>query len=125
MGKIYDSFYRLGQVRVPTVAAVRGSAVGAGMNMLLAADLRILAALHGLRDENPAKLHAWLVRYRPAEQIRLFRDSWAAAGHKHAPRVSVSRSVLPIVDEEDIPALCERLDGLIVTGGGDINRATA
>src|SRR5689334_15334204 len=43
MGKIYDSFYRLGQVRVPTVAAVRGSAVGAGMNMLLAADLRIVA----------------------------------------------------------------------------------
>jgi enoyl-CoA hydratase len=43
MGKIYDSFYRLGQVRVPTAAAVRGSAVGAGMNMLLAADLRIVA----------------------------------------------------------------------------------
>jgi enoyl-CoA hydratase/carnithine racemase len=44
MGTIYDSFYRLGQVQVPTVAAVRGSAVGAGMNMLLAADLRIVAA---------------------------------------------------------------------------------
>jgi enoyl-CoA hydratase len=44
MGKIYDSFYRLGQVRVPTIAAVRGSAVGAGMNMLLAADLRIVAS---------------------------------------------------------------------------------
>src|SRR6476620_9104011 len=43
MGTIYDSFYRLGQVKVPTVAAVRGSAVGAGMNMLLAADLRIIA----------------------------------------------------------------------------------
>src|SRR5437763_7482870 len=43
MSKIYDSFYRLGQVSVPTVAAVRGSAVGAGMNMLLAADLRIIA----------------------------------------------------------------------------------
>src|SRR5687768_16371782 len=43
MGKIYDSFYRLGQVKVPTVAAVRGSAMGAGMNMLLAADLRIVA----------------------------------------------------------------------------------
>jgi enoyl-CoA hydratase len=43
MSAIYDSFYRLGQVRVPTVAAVRGSAVGAGMNMLLATDLRIIA----------------------------------------------------------------------------------
>jgi alkanesulfonate monooxygenase SsuD/methylene tetrahydromethanopterin reductase-like flavin-dependent oxidoreductase (luciferase family) len=36
-----------------------------------------------------------------AEQIQLFRDAWAAAGHSHQPRVSVSRSVLPIVDEED------------------------
>src|SRR3712207_4735393 len=43
MGRIYDSFYRLGHVKVPTVAAVRGSAVGAGMNMLLATDLRIVA----------------------------------------------------------------------------------
>src|SRR4051794_28307255 len=30
MGTIYDSFYRLGQVRVPTVAAGRGSAGGGG-----------------------------------------------------------------------------------------------
>jgi enoyl-CoA hydratase len=44
MSAIYDSFYRLGQVRVPTIAAVRGSAVGAGMNMLLATDLRIVAS---------------------------------------------------------------------------------
>jgi enoyl-CoA hydratase len=43
MGAIYDSFYRLGQVVAPTIAAVRGSAVGAGMNLLLAADLRIVA----------------------------------------------------------------------------------
>ncbi|MER7684904.1 enoyl-CoA hydratase/isomerase family protein [Streptomyces sp. NPDC097610] len=43
MSTIYDSFFRLGQVSVPTVAAVRGSAVGAGMNLLLAADLRVVA----------------------------------------------------------------------------------
>ena len=35
-----------------------------------------------------------------AEQIRLFRDAWSAAGHPHQPRISVSRSVLPIVDAE-------------------------
>ncbi len=43
MSRIYESFYRLGQVKAPTIAAVRGSAVGAGMNMLLATDLRIIA----------------------------------------------------------------------------------
>ncbi|MGM9471487.1 LLM class flavin-dependent oxidoreductase [Pseudarthrobacter sp. YS3] len=36
-----------------------------------------------------------------AEQIQLFREAWTAAGHAHQPRVSVSRSVLPIVDGED------------------------
>ncbi len=43
MSAVYNSFFRLGQVKVPTIAAVRGSAVGAGMNMLLATDLRIIA----------------------------------------------------------------------------------
>jgi hypothetical protein len=43
------------------------------------ADLRVLAALHGLRDENPAQLHAWLIRYRPAEQLTLFKEALADA----------------------------------------------
>ncbi|MEU7750188.1 DUF87 domain-containing protein [Micromonospora sp. NPDC049171] len=42
-------------------------------------DLRTLAALHGLRNENPAILQAWLVRYRPTEQIRLFKEALADA----------------------------------------------
>ncbi len=36
-----------------------------------------------------------------AEQIALFRDAWAAAGHARTPRVSVSRSIFPIVDDLD------------------------
>jgi alkanesulfonate monooxygenase SsuD/methylene tetrahydromethanopterin reductase-like flavin-dependent oxidoreductase (luciferase family) len=36
-----------------------------------------------------------------AEQVQLFRDTWQAAGHTYQPRISVSRSVLPIVDDED------------------------
>lgn len=43
------------------------------------ADLRILSALHGLRKENPASLQAWLTRYRPTEQIRLFKEALADA----------------------------------------------
>jgi len=43
------------------------------------ADLRVLAALRGLRDENPAHLHAWLVRYRPTEQVTLFKEALADA----------------------------------------------
>ncbi len=36
-----------------------------------------------------------------AEQIQRFRDAWAAAGHERTPRVSVSRSIFPIVTAED------------------------
>ena len=36
-----------------------------------------------------------------AEQIARFRDAWAAAGWDREPRVSVSRSVLPIVTDLD------------------------
>ena len=36
-----------------------------------------------------------------AEQIQRFHDAWKAAGHDHEPRVSVSRSIFPIVSELD------------------------
>lgn len=34
-----------------------------------------------------------------AEQIEHYREAWAAAGHARAPRVSVSRSIVPLVDD--------------------------
>ncbi|MEO7119337.1 MAG: LLM class flavin-dependent oxidoreductase, partial [Candidatus Limnocylindrales bacterium] len=36
-----------------------------------------------------------------AEQIRLFRDAWIAAGHERQPRVSVSRSIFALMDDRD------------------------
>lgn len=36
-----------------------------------------------------------------AEQIERFRKAWADAGHDRTPRVSVSRSIFPIVTEKD------------------------
>jgi enoyl-CoA hydratase len=43
LGEIYRAFTRVGELQVPTVACVRGAAVGAGVNLMLATDLRILA----------------------------------------------------------------------------------
>ena len=36
-----------------------------------------------------------------AEQLRAYRRAWAQAGHDAAPRVSVSRSIFPLLSERD------------------------
>ena len=41
--RIYRAFTRFGELSMPTIAAIRGSVVGAGLNMALAADVRIMA----------------------------------------------------------------------------------
>lgn len=43
-GSIYAALLRVGRLRVPTVAAVRGCAVGAGLNLMLAADVRVVSS---------------------------------------------------------------------------------
>lgn len=43
-GAVYRAFTRVGVLQVPTIAAVRGAAVGAGINLMLATDLRIVAS---------------------------------------------------------------------------------
>lgn len=42
MGAIYRAFARVGELEPPTIAAVRGHAVGAGLNLAMATDLRIV-----------------------------------------------------------------------------------
>ena len=43
LGDVYRSFQRVGELEPPTIAAVRGGAVGAGVNLAFATDLRIVA----------------------------------------------------------------------------------
>lgn len=47
-------------------------------------------------DENGKPFHV-----QQAEQIRAYREEWAAAGHERTPRVSVSRSIFALVDDRD------------------------
>ena len=47
-------------------------------------------------DESGKPFHV-----QQAEQIRLYKAAWAAAGHTRTPRVSVSRSIFALVDDRD------------------------
>jgi enoyl-CoA hydratase len=53
--RIYDGFMALGSCTLPTIAAVNGAAVGAGLNLALAADVRI-AGRHAVFDPRFQKL---------------------------------------------------------------------
>jgi alkanesulfonate monooxygenase SsuD/methylene tetrahydromethanopterin reductase-like flavin-dependent oxidoreductase (luciferase family) len=57
-------------------------------------------------DESGKPFHV-----QQAEQIRLYRAAWKAAGHTREPRVSVSRSIFALVDDRD----------RMYFGGGDDN----
>src|ERR1700740_3587793 len=47
-------------------------------------------------DENGKPFHV-----QQAEQIRLYKEAWKQAGHAREPRVSVSRSIFPLIDNRD------------------------
>ena len=68
LGKIYAGFLRIAHTPLPTVAAVNGAAVGAGMNMALACDV-ILAGRSARFDTrfmqigiHPGGGHTWRLR---------------------------------------------------------------
>ena len=48
------------------------------------------------KDETGEPFHV-----QQARQIRLYRETWKKAGHTGVPRVSVSRSIFPLLDDRD------------------------
>ena len=69
MKAIYDGFLRIAHTSLPTVGAVNGAAVGAGMNMVLACDIAIAGRDYAKFDSrflqigiHPGGGHTWRLR---------------------------------------------------------------
>jgi len=68
LGTIYEGFLRIARSRLPTVAAVNGAAVGAGMNLALGCDVRLVADNAKLDTRflqlgiHPGGGHTWMLR---------------------------------------------------------------
>ncbi len=73
--QLYDGFMAIGNCRLPTVAAVNGAAVGAGLNLALATDVRIAgpAALFDARFQklglHPGGGATWMLQRAVGPQV--------------------------------------------------------
>jgi len=77
LGRIYEGFLRIARSPLPTLAAVNGAAVGAGMNLALGCDVRIAARSAKFDTRflqigiHPGGGHTWMLRRIAGPQTAL------------------------------------------------------
>ena len=102
LGKIYEGFLRIARSPLPTLAAVNGAAVGAGMNLALGCDVRIVADEAKLDTRflqlgiHPGGGHTWMFRRIAGPQAAMAAVVFGQVlDGKEAERVGIAYRSVP------------------------------
>ncbi len=109
LGRIYEGFLRIARSPLPTLAAVNGAAVGAGANLALGCDVRIIAdeARIDTRFLNlgihPGGGHTWMFRRIAGPQAAMAAIVFGQVlGGKECERVGLAYRSVPRAELADV-----------------------
>jgi enoyl-CoA hydratase len=102
LGTIYEGFLRIARSPLPTLAAVNGAAVGAGMNLALGCDVRLVADNAKLDTRflqlgiHPGGGHTWMLRRIAGPQAAMAAVVFGQVlDGKEAERIGLAYRSLP------------------------------
>lgn len=115
---LYEAFLAVRDSELPTIAAVNGAAIGAGLNLALACDVRVAAESATFESRflqlpiHPGGGHTWMLNrlVGPQATASLCLFDQPVSGRK-AERIGL---VLRCVPDEDLLAACQRLCSRLV-----------
>jgi len=125
---IYEGFLRVGRSSLPTVAAVNGAAVGAGMNMALGCDVRLAGESARFDTRfmqiglHPGGGHTWLMRRIVGPQTTMAAVVFGEVlNGREAERVGLAYRCVP---DADLAAAAAELAGRAASAPTELVRVT-
>ena len=126
--RIYEGFLRVARCTLPTIAAVNGAAVGAGMNMALACDVRVAGARARFDTRfmqiglHPGGGHTWMLRRIVGPQVTMAAVVFGEVlSGREAERIGLAYRCVP---DADLAAAAAELAGRAASAPTELVRVT-